>query len=513
MANVKEISFPYNDVLVSSLLGGYKWDLSGAETAQLTYSFPVGDSAVWPVFYPDEADSWIELNTVEQQQFVSALKQWESVANITFLEVNDSSSSIGEIRVAHSFEVYGATVAWAYLPSPAYLGRTEAAVVSGDIWLNNDDYSSELGSSSYFTLLHEIGHAIGLEHPHEGERIMPIKYDSTQYSVMSYTDHPDSLVNGQYPITPMLLDIAAIQYLYGANDGYNSGDTSYTFTTDGEILTIWDGGGFDTFDFSNQYSAVDVSLLAGTFSSVGYLNNAADFASNNITIAYDVVIEKVIGSRYSDVLTGNAADNIFVAGLGDDTIFGGDGGDVLVVSANYTDALITFIEQGVELVSSDGKDQLSSIEAIHFNDGYVSLLNSTLPEVIVDENLVGRILSLYQAALDREPDADGLNFWVKQYIDGLSILGVAQSFVGSNEFSEQFQVSSGRDYVNTLYQNVLGRLGEQEGSDFWLSSISAGESYAKILLAFSDSAENQVQVAPLIESLTYHATNDIWSLG
>jgi len=110
------------------------------------------------------------------------------------------------------------TVGFAYLPWPKYTSGAEAAESAGDVWLNNSDYSAGQGGSSYRILVHEIGHAIGLSHPHDGAALLDAAYDSAQYSIMSYNRHPDSVFDGRQVTTPMLYDIAAVQYLYGANN-------------------------------------------------------------------------------------------------------------------------------------------------------------------------------------------------------------------------------------------------------------------------------------------------------
>ena len=81
----------------------------------------------------------------------------------------------------------------------------------------------------------------------------------------------DSWVWTELPTsTPMLYDIAAIQYLYGANTNTRSGNDTYTFDADKPFIkTIWDGGGTDTIDASNQQYQAIIDLREGHFSSIG----------------------------------------------------------------------------------------------------------------------------------------------------------------------------------------------------------------------------------------------------
>ena len=83
-----------------------------------------------------------------------------------------------------------------------------------------------------------------------------------------------------FPQTLMLYDIAALQYMYGANYTTNSGDTSTNgIRTTGQetingvaqaapggntiFMTLWDGGGNDTYDFSNYTTNLSVNLQPG----------------------------------------------------------------------------------------------------------------------------------------------------------------------------------------------------------------------------------------------------------
>ena len=150
------------------------------------------------------------------------------------------------------------------------------------------------GEWSHLTLIHEIGHALGLKHPGDYNAggggtpgpYLPEGEDSHQYSVMSYHSHP-SYDRNESPVTPMLYDIAALQRLYGANMTTRTGNDTYTFSTETELKAIWDAGGWDTFDASNHTQSVKIDLGDGHFSSIAGIDNVA--------IAYGAQIEAARG--------------------------------------------------------------------------------------------------------------------------------------------------------------------------------------------------------------------------
>lgn len=375
---------------IDALIGGQQWGPLG-DGITLTYSIPQG-SAFWLSDYQgDEPSSWGALNDAESGYFRQALAAWSDIADIHFIEVPDAET-YGEIRVAFSQVVTDSKSAsgWAYLP-----GNGEEA---GDIWLDRnsgDGYAPH--TQGYTTLLHEIGHALGLGHPFEPNddngAILTDSQNSSQYTLMSYTDY-DNIGNtftrtgtGSYswipvqPVKPMLYDIQAIQYLYGKNMETAAGDDIYSFSNShAEFGAIWDAGGNDTFDLSNQSFAVTVTLTPGEFSSIGVrevwdsdrgvaLENAVD----NIAIAYDVCIENVIGGSGDDHLTGNEyinqltggrGNDTFIGGAGNDRLIGGTGSDTAIYNGPASDYTIEIQNSGDRIITAltnEGVDTLQGL--------------------------------------------------------------------------------------------------------------------------------------------------------
>lgn len=340
------------DAYINSVLGDRKWAVS-----DFSYSFPASGSYYAAGYgWGEPTDNFGVLNSTQQVASRAVFNNFAAVANLRFTEIAETATQHADLRLAMS---NAPSTAWAYLPSNAAEG--------GDAWFNKGSgyYSNPVkGNYAYTTFLHEMGHALGLEHTHEAYA-MPVDRDSMEYSLMSYRSYIGASVGSGYTNESwgyaqslMIYDIAGLQQMYGANYATNSGNTTYTWSpATGEMFingtgqgapggnrifqTVWDGGGVDTYDFSNYATNLTVNLNPGGWSTTSATQLAklhyygTEIATGSIANAllYNgdtrSQIERVIGGSGRDLIIGNDANNELFGGTGDDRLFGGAGADRL----------------------------------------------------------------------------------------------------------------------------------------------------------------------------------------
>ena len=206
--------------------------------------------------------------------------------------------------------------------------------------------------------------------------------------------------------------------------------------------------------------------------------------------------DSLFGYAGADTLRGGDGNDWLDGGSGDDFLDGGAGRDTAVWDPG---TIIKYQRSGdtVTVTSSAGVDTLVGIERLKVGNQVVAF--------DLDGN-AGQMYRLYQAALGRTPDAGGLGFWIAQADKGIDILGIAQGFIESSEFTRAVgQMPPNRDVVTFFYQNVLHREPDRAGLDYWTNALDKKiATLPEVLFGFSDSGENKAAVAALIgQSFTY----------
>jgi len=323
--------------ILDQLISGSRW--SGPT---ITYAFPTAASGIYG---SQELSGFVGLNAQQQAQAERALQTWDDLIAPDMVRTTATTSNI-----EFGTSTTGVSYAHAYFPT------------TGSVWFSRsyaDLMSPQVGQHSFMAYVHEIGHALGLDHmgDYNGSGSWtPSSYeDSGVYSVMSYFGPNMNSGSGQVawadwvgadgklysPQTPMVNDVMAIQAIYGAETTTRTGDTVYGFGSNvtgamapifdftlnaNPIVTIYDSAGIDTLNLSGWNTACTINLAPGSYSS----GNSMTY---NIAIAYTCDIENAVGGSAGDQITGNLLANRLDGGAGNDTLSGGGGDDVLVAGA------------------------------------------------------------------------------------------------------------------------------------------------------------------------------------
>nr|UOP04417.1 hypothetical protein LVJ77_08930 [Conchiformibius kuhniae] len=308
----------------------------------------------------------------------------------------------------------------------------------GSVYINKDLAGGSNGKgltsgSSFGTVLHETMHALGGKHPANYMRwekyphTLGEEEDRLSTTVLSYTADQDSRPDLR------LYDLAFLHYRFGVNPQARTGNDVYRFkphnrgTADNDIY-IWDGGGVDTFDASDQTQGVNVNLTPGSWIYAGeqsqlfaisglgraanreaYLRDffgktgavgeisgridatdAYEYTQNQAFIGYGTQIERLIGSAHNDTLTGNNADNAIYGGAGNDTVKGGAGNDYLDGGAG-ADNLAG--EAGNDTYVIDHTDDTVTETANNGTDTVHSYIDYTLGDHVENLHLFGDALN------------------------------------------------------------------------------------------------------------------------
>lgn len=330
---------PSGNAVIDGLLTDTKYRSdTGSDTYTISFSFPNADS----VFSTDPNGGYgtegnephtglAGLSTYAQGLFLDAIQQLERYTNLSFTQVDDSGGSAGTIRVAYT-GIEDEGVAFAYLPG--------AFPAAGDIWIVSRNHGEDDFDFKH-TLLHELGHALGLKHSFETEGDFPAiasNLEGVDYTVMSYSvsaRFPNATQTDLFPTTYMYADILALQYLYGVDTETTGGADTYSYSlTERYLETIWDYGGIDTLTISGSGKAVNLDLTPGSWSNVGtdilYSDGNTNWTdSQTLYITPDTIIENATAADGDDTLRGNSAANILRGEAGADKLYGEDGSDKL----------------------------------------------------------------------------------------------------------------------------------------------------------------------------------------
>ncbi len=266
----------------TAILSGSSWngrDTFGTPTL-LTYSFDtVGADYISDYQSQAFEESLVAFTSQQKVQARAAFDLWEAQGGIRFVEVAPGE---GDIRLGN-FDLdlsrsHGAN-GFSYLPSRQVgAGHVVEQEISGDVFID----LSKRSNTGIDLLAHEIGHAIGFEHPHDGEIRLTTETDNTAYTILSYRGADTGKLG--------VFDGQALRHLYGAPE--------FASISSGAAL-FWD----------------------------------YDAATQTVTQAWGRGSSQVSGTSLKDRINAGAGQDIVAGFAGDDILNGGDGNDYLMGGA------------------------------------------------------------------------------------------------------------------------------------------------------------------------------------
>ena len=470
----------------ASLIGpaGSAWSDGAARI--LAFSFAADGRSAGDPPLPDGA--WAAFTAAQRESARAALAEFAAAAGLVFVEVPDSpAGALADLRFRlEEFDPW-----WvAGRARPAPFGE----IALSKAFSANDTLAP--GRRGFETMLHEIGHALGLVHPGEGEAPFPAGQDHRGITIMSVNPGPDGVARSLRP-----LDGEALRLLYGAPEER----------------------GFDWWWQDGRIAIQGEGRLLGT----GW---------------HDILI----GSAGADSLAGGTGDDILIGRGGADALSGGAGFDVAVIPRLAREATLSLsADPSGGVRGTVGEATVEGVEALLFLDGRLAfdaadpvahaarLLSAAgiaagpvrLGEVAAAlaagqdpaailtalgippeaaaasafaqgaeaaqllppgglwaaDPLASLVARLYSAALHRLPEEQGLAFW----LDVGDPLAIARGILASPE--HRGLLAEG-DPVALFYAGALGRAAEEEGHAFWTALLQGDPGFVLLGIAASPEA-------------------------
>ena len=488
------LALPYwIDALLPNEANGlyFKSLLGSAKTFQ--YAFP----STLPSYSTAKEDAvgFASFSSIQTAQVEKALTYIASLINVNFQKTTNAAA-LNTLSFANNQQT----------DSAGYAMAPGDALVDSDLFFDVNATNAKFADGTYgaLTLIHEIGHALGLKHPFSAQQAgggladppyLPTAEDKTAWTVMSYNDS-----SAQYQIQYSPFDIAALQYIYGPSPFARAGNDTYTVSESSSNF-IWDGAGTDTLDLSGAKQGGSFYLTPGYWGYVGQAPASSITAAGQVTINFGTQLENLVGSNFADKLYGNELANVITGGAGNDTLDGGAGNDTLLgglgsdvitggtgfdifsVSDSLSYYKVTRTTAGIQVQDtkgSNGVDTVSQVERLQFADKNINLLVQD-KAAAMGVAQTQQLSELYVALFNRVPDADGMSYWLDQIKAGQSFNQIAESFYSAGITYSQltgFSSSmSNADFINVIYKNVLGRKdgADAGGLSHWEGALLRGD--------------------------------------
>lgn len=213
VSELTAIQFSGNDTIDPLLYAEINWNFVMPERNTLYYSFDI-DAGI----NANPPSALSAFNGAQINAARSIMAYVSQVTGIHFAETNNGEQadfhfSATNISAGNTTGLCQTSYSYFYNSDNIVTNyQAEAYIYLDNVEFARENANPAFGTAGYETLLHEVGHGLGLSHPFEGARTLATNLDNTNNTIMSY--HAVGAPKTAY----QPYDLAALKWIYG-NDG------------------------------------------------------------------------------------------------------------------------------------------------------------------------------------------------------------------------------------------------------------------------------------------------------